>query len=239
VLCQIPFLASVFALFCSTSCTIRLFLRFICRSDLNSVYPPAKLKQKVKNENSSGPRERHFSIKGTIRKAVSPFRSAGGVENDEVTTKKATEEELSFIKSSICEQWKKLPGMDQEQAQKQYMEILRSWPGYGSTLFDVETKDPGFPPELWLGVSFKGVALYKRGDVRPQCQFGYENILSFGAPSANVYKIIVDGRDPMLFETSQVIEVAKLMKAYINQIVKLRRASYLSQTSSEASDSYM
>ena len=37
----------------------------------------------------------------------------------------------------------------------------------------------------------------------------------------------------------QVIEVAKLMKAYINQIVKLRRASYLSQASSEASDSYM
>ena len=29
-------------------------------------------------------------------------------------------------------------GKDQEQAQKQYMEILRSWPGYGSTLFDVE-----------------------------------------------------------------------------------------------------
>ena len=31
------------------------------------------------------------------------------------------------------------------------------------------------------------------------------SILSFGAPAANVYKIIVDGRDPMLFETSQVI----------------------------------
>lgn len=30
------------------------------------------------------------------------------------------------------------------------------------------------------------------------------SILSFGAPAANVYKIIVDGRDPMLFETSQV-----------------------------------
>lgn len=29
-------------------------------------------------------------------------------------------------------------GMEQEEAQKQYMEILRSWPGYGSTLFDVE-----------------------------------------------------------------------------------------------------
>ncbi|PFX28678.1 Unconventional myosin-X [Stylophora pistillata] len=205
-------------------------------SDLNSVYPPGKLKQKVKTENSGVSRERHFSIKGTIRKAVSPFRSAGGPENGEEDTKKATEEELSFIKSSICEQWKKLVGMDQEQAQKQYMEILRSWPGYGSTLFDVETKDPGFPPELWLGVSFKGVGFYKRGDVRPQCQFSYENILSFGAPAANKYKIIVDGRDPMLFETSQVIEIAKLMKAYINQIVKLRRSSYFSQAS-EASDS--
>ena len=31
----------------------------------------------------------------------------GGTENGEEDTKKATEEELSFIKSSICEQWKK------------------------------------------------------------------------------------------------------------------------------------
>ena len=30
------------------------------------------------------------------------------------------------------------------------------------------------------------------------------SILSFGAPAANKYKVIVDGRDPMLFETSQV-----------------------------------
>lgn len=33
---------------------------------------------------------------------------AGGPENGEEDSKKATEEELSFIKSSICEQWKKL-----------------------------------------------------------------------------------------------------------------------------------
>ena len=30
------------------------------------------------------------------------------------------------------------------------------------------------------------------------------SILSFGASAANKYKVIVDGRDPMLFETSQV-----------------------------------
>ena len=33
--------------------------------------------------------------------------AAGGTENGEDDSKKATEEELSFIKSSICEQWKK------------------------------------------------------------------------------------------------------------------------------------
>ena len=34
--------------------------------------------------------------------------AAGGTENGEDDSKKATEEELSFVKSSICEQWKKL-----------------------------------------------------------------------------------------------------------------------------------
>ena len=34
--------------------------------------------------------------------------------------------------------------------------------------------------------------------------FSSYSILSFGAPAANKYKVIVDGRDPMLFETSQV-----------------------------------
>lgn len=35
--------------------------------------------------------------------------------------------------------------------------------------------------------------------------FFVHSILSFGAPAANKYKIIVDGREPMLFETSQVL----------------------------------
>ena len=37
------------------------------------------------------------------------YSPAGGTENAEEDTKKASEEEeLSFVKSSICEQWKKL-----------------------------------------------------------------------------------------------------------------------------------
>ncbi|CAB4028678.1 unconventional myosin-X-like, partial [Paramuricea clavata] len=47
-------------------------------------------------------------------------------------------------------------------------------------------------------------------------------ILSFGAPQSNTYKIIAEGRGEMVFETSQVVEIAKLMKAYINEIVRRR-----------------
>ena len=39
-----------------------MLLRF-CRSDLDSVYPPGKLKQKVKKENNSIGRDRTFSLK--------------------------------------------------------------------------------------------------------------------------------------------------------------------------------
>ena len=39
---------------------------------------------------------------------ISCSPAAGGTENGEDDSKKATEEELSFIKSSICKQWKKL-----------------------------------------------------------------------------------------------------------------------------------
>jgi len=47
-------------------------------------------------------------ILATFRLIISCFPAAGGTENGEDDSKKATEEELSFIKSSICEQWKKL-----------------------------------------------------------------------------------------------------------------------------------
>lgn len=45
--------------------------------------------------------------------------------------------------------------------------------------------------------------MYKRGEARPLEVFQYEHILSFGAPLANTYKIVVDERE-LLFETTEV-----------------------------------
>ena len=66
-----------------------------------------------------------------------------------------------------------------------------------------QCKEGGFPQDLWLGVSADAVSVYKRGEGRPLEVFQYEHILSFGAPLANTYKIVVDERE-LLFETSEV-----------------------------------
>jgi hypothetical protein len=44
------------------------------------------------------------------------------------------------------------------------------------------------------------------------CGFIICSILSFGAPQPNVYKIVVDGREAMLFLTTQVCKNIKKSK---------------------------
>jgi myosin X len=81
--------------------------------------------------------------------------------------------------------------------------------------------------------------------------YKYETVLSFGAPVANKYKILVDGGGSLMFETAmvgcvrdfhggvtpshrgrssdgpglvaQVLEIAKLMKSYIKEVVTRRQ----------------
>lgn len=50
-------------------------------------------------------------------------------------------EELSAARASIAQKWTKLQGLSQHQAMVKYMSIVKEWPGYGSTLFDVEVSD--------------------------------------------------------------------------------------------------
>lgn len=47
-------------------------------------------------------------------------------------------EEMSATLTSVLEKWSRLQGMPQHQAMLGYMTIIKEWPGYGSTLFDVE-----------------------------------------------------------------------------------------------------
>ncbi|XP_006884858.1 PREDICTED: unconventional myosin-X-like [Elephantulus edwardii] len=163
-------------------------------------------------------------LDGTLRRSFRTGSALWQKAEEEQMVDMRVKEEVCSARASIVDKWKKLQGLSQEQAMVKYMALMKEWPGYGSTLFDVECKDGGFPQELWLGVSAVAVSVYKRGEGWPLEVFQYEHMLSFGPPLANTYKIVVDERE-LLFETSEVVDVAKLMKAYISMIVKKRYSS--------------
>lgn len=204
--------------------------------EMEQFYPVQKLKSRISQSTKvSSPierseRKRSSFLEGTLRRS---FRSGSvskqKAEDDQMLDMWVNEEVMS-TRTNIIDKWKKLQGMTPEQCMTKYMALIKEWPGYGSTLFDVECKEGGFPQELWLGVSVESVSVYKRGDGRPLEVFHYEHILSFGAPLANTYKIVVDERE-LLFETSAVVDIAKLMKAYISMIVKKRYSTTRSESS--------
>ncbi|XP_068605079.1 unconventional myosin-X [Brachionichthys hirsutus] len=203
--------------------------------ELSRVFPMARLRARVQNSakafapgagsaaDRSGTTERKRSsfLEGTLRRS---FRS-GSLSRQKLEEESSLEawlrEEAAAVRTSVADKWRKLQGMSQEQAMVKYMSLVKEWPGYGSTLFNVESRDGAFPSELWLGVSRDAISVYKRGELWPLEVFPYEQILSFGAPLANAYRIAVEGRE-LVFETQTVMDIAKLMKAYISLIVKKR-----------------
>ncbi|XP_034050986.1 unconventional myosin-X [Thalassophryne amazonica] len=168
-------------------------------------------------------------LDGTLRRSF----KTGSLKKQKVEEEQMLEmwvkEETSATRTSVLEKWTRLQGVPQHQAMLKYMSIIKEWPGYGSTLFDVECKEGGFPHDLWLGVSADNVSVYKRGEPKPLETFQYEHITFFGASQPCTYKIIVDERE-MFFETPLVGEITKIMRAYINMMVK-KRCSIMSVSS--------
>ncbi|XP_054603001.2 unconventional myosin-X isoform X2 [Nothobranchius furzeri] len=212
--------------------------------ELSQVFPMSRLRARVQNSaktftptsgsvaerSGTSERKRSSFLEGTLRRS---FRS-GSLSRQKLEEENSLEvwmrEELAAVKTSVMEKWRKLQGMKQEQAMVKYMDLVREWHGYGSTLFNVESRDGAFPSELWLGVCRESISVYKRGEAWPMEVFPYEQILSFGAPLPNAYKITVEGRD-LVFETQMVMDIAKLMKAYISMIVKKRYSNSQSVSS--------
>ena len=161
---------------------------------------------------------RGFS-KGTLKKLKAQSSAAAYGEGTSVS-----EAELTKIKDDIKKEWMELRGMEANDARKAFMEKIQSWNGYGANLFDVShdmTTGPlaKAPKDLWLAISAEGVGLFPRNERKCLAMYSYEAVLSFGAPVANKYKIMIDQVGGMIFETNMVLEIAKLMKEYIKNIV--------------------
>ncbi|NXF85479.1 MYO10 protein, partial [Eubucco bourcierii] len=126
-------------------------------------------------------------------------------------------EEGASTMAAIVEKWKLLQGMGRPEAMAAYVALVREWPGFGSTLFDVDLRASPLearPQRLWLGIGAKAVSLYKPGELEPLDSFGYSRISSFGASDSSTFRLSVEDRD-LLFETSQVDEIAQLLNTYL------------------------
>ena len=64
--------------------------------------------------------------------------------------------------------------MSPDKAQEVYMSIIQQWKYYGARLFEVESTDGRFPPNLWLAVSASMVAIHKQGEPNPIEEITYE-----------------------------------------------------------------
>uniref|UniRef100_A0A8C6IS93 Uncharacterized protein n=1 Tax=Melopsittacus undulatus TaxID=13146 RepID=A0A8C6IS93_MELUD len=112
-------------------------------------------------------------------------------------------EEGASTMAAILEKWKLLQGMGRPEAMAAYVALVREWPGFGSTLFDVDSPVGAAPQRLWLSIGAKAVSLYKPGEPEPLDTFCYGRISSFGASDSSTFRISLGDRD-LLFETSQV-----------------------------------
>uniref|UniRef100_A0A8C2WXN2 Myosin X, like 1 n=1 Tax=Cyclopterus lumpus TaxID=8103 RepID=A0A8C2WXN2_CYCLU len=196
---------------------------------LGNVYPIGRLRNRILHSTKPEKRRTPSFLDGTLRRSF----KTGSLKKQKVEEEQMLEmwvkEETSATRTSVLEKWTRLQGMPQHQAMLKYMSVIKEWPGYGSTLFDVECKEGGFPHDLWLSVSADNVSVYKRGEPKPLETFQYEHITFFGASQPCTYKVIVDERE-MFFETPLVGEITKIMRAYINMVVK-KRCSIMSVTS--------
>ncbi|NXC46090.1 MYO10 protein, partial [Penelope pileata] len=126
-------------------------------------------------------------------------------------------EEGASTMAAIVEKWKLLQGMGRPEAMAAYVALVREWPGFGSTLFDVDLQVNSVgagPQRLWLGIGAKAVSLYKPGEPEPLDSFCYGRISSFGASDSSTFRLSVEDQD-LLFETSQVEEIAQLLNTYL------------------------
>lgn len=122
---------------------------------LEDVYSLQRLKARISQSTKSFTpcerleKRRTSFLEGTLRRS---FRT-GSVVRQKVEEEQMLDmwikEEVSSARASIIDKWKKLQGMGQEQAMAKYMALIKEWPGYGSTLFDVEVRTDSCFSDWW------------------------------------------------------------------------------------------
>lgn len=123
--------------------------------EVSRVFPMARLRARVQSSAKAfapaappggGERKRSSFLEGTLRRS---FRS-GSLSRQRLEEELGLEawlrEEEAAVRASVLDKWRRLRGMGQQSAMLKYMALVEEWPGYGSTLFNVEVRKRPFVP---------------------------------------------------------------------------------------------
>lgn len=176
--------------------------------DITQEYPLVKVK-----EDSSEHRESATIFhKNTLKKdSLKRYKS---INIDDML---ANEMEMQSVKGQVTDYWRKLRGVSEEEAMKDYMEILKEWPGFGSTFFNIQYTDDEerFPRNLWLGLHVRGLQLYKGVEGRLLAEYPYNLISNYEALGQNYIKLeFIGATESVKFETSKIIEIIKILNSF-------------------------
>ncbi|KAJ3151270.1 cytochrome c oxidase subunit 1 [Geranomyces variabilis] len=109
-------------------------------------------------------------------------------------------------------------GMTPQQAGQEMNQIVRKWPLYGCTVFNVEQNiDKNMPAKCWLAVGASAVHILARQSPTPLFSYSYDDIVSF-SPSHNSLLLIIGNNatgQKYMFTTVQASQVADLMRDYL------------------------
>lgn len=122
--------------------------------EMSQVFPMSRLRARVQNSaktfapgtgsvaDRSGTAERKRSsfLEGTLRRSFRSSSLSRQKLEEENSLEAWMREEAAAVRTSVMDKWKKLQGMNQEQAMVKYMALVKEWQGYGSTLFNVEVR---------------------------------------------------------------------------------------------------
>lgn len=111
--------------------------------ELQQVFPVARLRARIQRftSGSGGTEKKRGSfLEGTLRRSFRGSLSRKQGENS-AAMEAWFQDEKAELRSCLVEKWKKLQGMSQNNAMIKYMNLVREWQGYGSTLFNVEVRD--------------------------------------------------------------------------------------------------
>ncbi|XP_039255307.2 unconventional myosin-X-like [Styela clava] len=168
-------------------------------------------------------RKKSSTLLNSLKKrTVKRIKEEGG--RDAEMNETLFKEELQDVKANIADRWYKLKGMPRETAVVEYVQLARTWPGFGSALFTVSNNEAAFgESSLTIGVASDGISVYKRGFPNILDHFTYSGMLSFGALSANQFLVQIEGRGEIMFITEQVLEIIKLMNSFRKAMVRRKR----------------